>query len=249
MGWLNDRFREIAAAVMVLTRLPFLHFEHSFPAMASAAWAFPLVGGMLGLMIGCVQIMLIRLCGMPSWPAAVICVALGVLMTGALHEDGLADFADAAGGHTTEKKLMIMRDSRIGSFGAVSIVLSLMIRTACIASLTPGGYALGAIISSMAMSRFCVLLIPCFLHPARPEGLGAMMAGIGPVQLAMAAIPTVVLASLAGIHGWLAFLTALLSAWLVGCYARRTLGGFTGDVLGATEQCAVCVAFLVMVCG
>ncbi|AHJ65082.1 Adenosylcobinamide-GDP ribazoletransferase [Granulibacter bethesdensis CGDNIH4] len=249
MGWLSDRFQEIAAAAMVLTRLPILHFKHSFPAMASAAWAFPLVGGMLGLLIGCLQIMLIDLCGMPPWPAAVICVALGVIMTGALHEDGLADFTDAAGGHTTEKKLMIMRDSRIGSFGAVSLMLSLMIRTACIASLPPDGDAMVAIISSMAISRFCILLIPCFLHSARPEGSGAMMAGIGLVQLAMAAIPTVVLASLAGIHGWLAFLTALLSTWLVGRHARRTLGGFTGDVLGATEQCAVCAAFLTMVCG
>ncbi|WP_072572096.1 adenosylcobinamide-GDP ribazoletransferase [Granulibacter bethesdensis] len=249
MGWLNDRFREVAAAAMVLTRLPGLRFEHSFPAMASVAWAFPLVGGMLGLMIGCVQVMLIDLCGMPSWPAAVICVALGVLMTGALHEDGLADFTDAAGGHTTEKKLTIMHDSRIGSFGAVSLMLSLMIRTACIASLPPDGYAVVAMIASLAVSRFCILLIPFFLNPARPEGSGAMMAGIGPVQLGMAAISTVVMASLAGIHGWLAFLAALLSTWLVGRYARRTLAGFTGDVLGATEQCAVCAAFLVMVCG
>jgi adenosylcobinamide-GDP ribazoletransferase len=162
-------------------------------------------------------------------------------VTGAFHEDGLADTADGfGGGRTQARKLEIMRDSRIGSYGTLALILSIVVRIAAVGAL-PVGRAVPLLLAAGAVSR-AAMLLPMSLPPARTDGLGRSLGRVPwPSRLIAVAIAlTVALACLP----WLLALEAMLLAGAAGAaisvYARRRIGGQTGDVLGAACVIAEC---------
>ncbi|MBO0718105.1 MAG: adenosylcobinamide-GDP ribazoletransferase, partial [Rhizobiales bacterium] len=132
-SWLEDRTEEFKASLAFSTRLPLVPTSPTAKAVANAAWAFPVTGLVVGLIGALVYVLAHRL-GLPAWPAAALSVAATLVVTGALHEDGLADTADGfGGGDTLQSKLDIMRDSRTGAYGVCALVLSLLLRIGVLA--------------------------------------------------------------------------------------------------------------------
>jgi adenosylcobinamide-GDP ribazoletransferase len=169
-----------------------------------------------------------------------LAVGAAILLTGGLHEDGLADMADGfAGGGTRDEKLAIMRDSRIGSFGTLALIFSVLCRVAALASLADIGIVMAALVAGHASSRAGMTAVMHALPNARGDGLSAsagrpdrMAAGVG---LAVAAVAALLLLQGAGLIAFVIGAGATAGvAWL----AQRQIGGQTGDVLGATEQVA-----------
>ena len=233
--------RDLAAAFGLLTRLPVGRWAAGADA-ARGVWAYPLAGAAVGA-AGAAVYALLRAAGLGASLAAIWTLAALLLLTGALHEDGLADTADGlGGGRTRERRLEIMRDSRIGSFGALALLLSCAVRIAAVAAL-PHGAVPGALIASGALGRAAMLVPLLLLRPARADGLGASLTRMRPITgaaglalgtaLALLALPlAAALRSLA-----LAVLGGAGAAW----QARRQLGGYTGDVLGATSVVVECL--------
>ncbi len=232
---------ELAGAFMLLTRLPVARLSRQEVPAADCVWAYPVVGAAVGA-IGAAVFALARL-GLPPGIAAILAIAATILATGGLHEDGLADTADGfGGGRTTERKLEIMRDSRIGSYGALALMLSLGLRITALATIAEPKAAAFALIAAGTLGRG-VMLVPLWrLYPARASGLAAPLAGMTPgaacVGLAVAAAPAILVPT--------TLIAALAAAAIVTWLARRQIGGYTGDVLGATEQFAECAVFIAL---
>jgi adenosylcobinamide-GDP ribazoletransferase len=205
--------------------------------VARASWTFPIAGLLVGLAAALVYWLAIRLNVAPQ-PAAALTLAATLLLTGAMHEDGLADTADGLGGSTRERKLEIMRDSRIGTFGACALAISLLLRWSTIADIAEPRYVALALISAHVAARAC---LPAFMHlvpPARPDGLSGG-AGSPPGSSVVAALLLAALCLLFG-FGLTGTVIALLMLALIGFVLARIVtkqfGGQTGDVLGAMEQ-------------
>ncbi len=247
-AWLNGRI-----AVAFLTRLPVSLPAPPEPAQAGylgrAAGMFPLVGAGVGL-LAALAYLGAHGAGLPALACAFIAIGVGTLVTGALHEDGLADVADGlGGGRTRDDRLRIMRDSRIGSFGALAMVFSVGLRAALLAGLPAPGSAAAALIAAAAVSRAPLPAILRWVPPARAEGLAAAAGrpGFPPVAIAgilAAAIAAVVLHPIAaGCVVLAAAGAAAAMAWI----GRRAVGGHTGDILGAAQQMAEMAALAALV--
>lgn len=226
---------------MLLTRLPvgWVIGARPFPEAERCVWAYPLVGALVGA-LGWAVFALCRAMAMPPLLAAVWTVAAMVLVTGGLHEDGLSDVADGfGGGRTRERKLAIMRDSRVGSYGVLALVLAVAVRVVAIASMPFVGPAL---IAAGALSR-AAMVGPALLPAARADGLGAALVVGWRAVLAGAVLGGAI--GVAALPGWLgvgAILVACGAAAGVAGLARGQIGGFTGDVLGGcavVTECAV----------
>jgi adenosylcobinamide-GDP ribazoletransferase len=223
------------------------------PDFARACRMLPLAGAVIGAAGALVLWAGARL-GLPAQVAAGLALAALVYATGAFHEDGLADCADGLGGGATrQRKLEIMKDSRIGAFGGAALVLSLGLRWAALAALlaSHGAGAAGlAMISVAAFSRVAGLVPAVALEPARAEG-AAQAAGKPEGAAAWTAfalaclLPALLLAPVFGARP-LAFALAggFLAAGAMAAMARKQIGGQTGDVAGAAQQLAE-IAFLV----
>ncbi len=246
---------QFAAVWTFFTRLPApAASPANQAALARGAWAFPLVGAVIGA-LGGGAFWLAAWIGLPPWVAATLALALMIVVTGGLHEDGLADLADGfGGGRTREHKLAIMRDSRIGAFGALALIMTLLLRAGALAAMTPAA-ALAALIASAALGRAAATVPLAALPPARDDGLGHD-AGRVPVSLMLAAWALAVLVS-AGVvsalhagalpHFWaLAIIpaVAVAAALSVAALARSQIGGVTGDVAGAAIVAAETAALL-----
>ncbi len=233
-------WQDFALATMFLTRLRLPMRESAgMGALKRASRMFAVVGLFVGLAGGIVYAIAIEL-GFASWIAATLAVGATILLTGALHEDGLADMADGfAGGASRDEKLAIMRDSRIGSFGTLALIFSVLFRVAAIASLADIGIVMAALIAGHAASRAAMTAVMHALPNARSDGLSA---GVGRpdriaavIGLAVVAVAALVLLQGAGL---LAIIVAAGAAAGVAWLAQRQIGVQTGDVLGATEQSA-----------
>ena len=154
--WLAERGREIVAAIAFSTRLPLARVvpaETSSADLAQSIWALPLAGLLVGAVGALVYAIAHRL-GVPAWPAAALTIAATLALTGCLHEDGLADTADGfGGGATRERKLDIMRDSRIGAYGVCALVVSILIRAGVLASLADPGWVAWALLAAHGAGR------------------------------------------------------------------------------------------------
>ncbi|MBE2277010.1 MAG: adenosylcobinamide-GDP ribazoletransferase [Rhodobacteraceae bacterium] len=231
---------DLYSAFSLLTRLPVP--QHGFRGAASA-WAWPLVGGVLGVLAAALALLALRL-GLPPGPAAALALAALALMTGGLHEDGLADTADGLlGGQTRERRLEIMKDSRIGSHGALALGLVLLAQWSALAILIarPGGWT--GLIAAAALSRAAMVAVMAALPPARTGGLSAGAGRPAPQAVAMALLFALLLALACA--GWAALpaaLAAALAAALLARAALRRIGGQTGDILGASQQLAFAAA-------
>ncbi len=205
--------------------------------VARASWTFPIAGLVVGVAASLVYWLAIRVNVAPQ-PAAALALAATMLLTGAMHEDGLADTADALGGATREQKLAIMRDSRIGSFGAMALAISVLLRWSTIADIAEPRYVVLALISAHVAARAC---LPAFMHlvpPARTDGLSSG-AGRPPSSSVIAALLLGALCLLFsfGLTGTVvALLMLACTGFVLARIATKQFGGQTGDVLGAMEQ-------------
>lgn len=242
--------RDFLGAGQFLTRIPLPRQWLGEVALAQAAPYFPLVGALLGLAAAGIDAALRP--HLAPTAAAVASVVFLVLITGALHEDGLADSADAfGGGGTADRVLAIMRDSRIGSYGAIAVALSLLLRIAFIAAL-PDRDALAYFVSAETLSRWSVLPLACVLPSARQSGpsagQGARLARS--VSLTALTIGTLiaVAATVASLHAasWRPWAACLPVTAASGLYFWRRIRGVTGDCFGAAIQL---VAIAVYLCG
>lgn len=236
--------REIAlflCAMQFLTRIPappLAGFQPDWIAR-SARW-FPLVGQMVGAVSALALVVAAGPWG--PWIAALLAVAAGVALTGAFHEDGLADTADGlGGGQTRARRLEIMKDSRLGTYGAVTLGLALALKVAAIASLTQASLltAAVAVVAAHGLGRTAAVTAMAVLpyagdpdlakegRPDRPSAVGVFVA------VAVGLWPLAGLPPLAGLGATAA---GLLVAAIPAGLAWRLLGGRTGDVLGAVEQ-------------
>ncbi len=240
--------REFLGAVQFLTRIPLPQRWLGEVSLARAAPYFPLVGALLGLAAAGIDAA-VRPHLAPTAAAAATVVFL-VLITGALHEDGLADSADGfGGGATADRALAIMRDSRIGSYGAIAVALSLLLRIVLIAAL-PAPDALAYLVTAEMLSRWSVLPLAYFLPSARQggpsAGQGARLAGsISPPAMAIGTLIAAAV-TLASLHAasWRPWMACLLATAASGLYFRRRIRGVTGDCFGAAIQITAIAVYL-----
>ena len=245
--------REAHLAFVLMTRLPLPRLAEPIPAIGRAAWAFPLVGLVVGAVAAAVLLGLLSLGLPPALTAGGALVTL-ILLTGALHEDGLADVSDGIwGGQDRARRLEIMRDSRIGSYGTLALILSVGLRWQALAVLAlHPALASIAIIAIAISSRACITLALAALPAARPDGLGQSASGVDRagviVALVLGLAPVLALAILAGSPAPLFILPFQgLALFALARLALKRLGGQTGDVLGATQQLTEVVGLLVVV--
>ena len=230
--------RSFAAAMGFLTRVPSgVHATGGVPPAASVPW-FPVVGALVGGAVAGVYAAGTEV--FPPLVAGLLGIGAGVLLTGALHEDGLADSADAFGGsHDRDSTLRILRDPRVGTYGAVAIALSVLTRGAGVASLQAWD-ALAALVAAHALSRAAAVGVLGAIEPAADDGLGATYGRlVGPVRaVAGVGIGVGIGVVALGLAGLGAAALAGISAGWVASISRRRIGGVTGDVLGAIQQLA-----------
>jgi adenosylcobinamide-GDP ribazoletransferase len=241
-GLLSD----FAVATAFFTRIAVAPPACRAEPLADAAWAFPLVGAGIGC-VAAFAFLLVQLLGLGDWLAGVLAVLAGVVLTGALHEDGFGDAADGLiGGHDRDQRLAIMRDSRHGTFGVLAIVLSVLLRAAALARIGEAVHAGLALIAAHAASRSLLPLAMRALVPARADGLGATVGRPRtlPATAALVIGLLVTLAALGPARGAIAFGLAGASISTLGMLAHRRIGGYTGDVLGAFQQIGEIVMLL-----
>jgi adenosylcobinamide-GDP ribazoletransferase len=239
---------EIKTGLAFLTRLPLVTDTPSTGAdIARASWTFPVIGAGIGA-IGALAYAIAHGLGLHPFVCGTLAVGATLLITGALHEDGLADTADGfGGGGTREKKLEIMRDSRVGTYGAAALILSILLRAGAIASLAEPALAAAALIAANAGARAAMPVFMRGVGRARPDGLSAE-AGAPPQGSASIAI----LIGLAIVWACLGFGAMLLSLVLVAAalvlmawLSTSQVGGQTGDVLGGVEQASEVLILLI----
>ena len=229
---------DIWAAFSLLTRLP-IPVDHARAGErgAAAAWAFPVVGLVIGAFAGVVAA-LAGWIGLPAGMAAAAALAFLALVTGGMHEDGLADLADAMGGMTVERRLEIMKDSRIGAYGVIALSIALLARWSGMAELSSWTliFTLAAI---GATSRAVMVWLMYAMQPVRENGLSA---GVGKPSretvLVASGIAFTACVLFTGLSGVMLFTLIFAGAMPIYWLAKRTLGGQTGDVLGAAQQSA-----------
>jgi adenosylcobinamide-GDP ribazoletransferase len=240
---------DLTVAFMLLTRLPARKFSRSddVPDMARCVWVFPVVGLAVGLAGGLCYWLASRV-GVPPLLAAAWSLAAMLAITGGFHEDGLADTADGFGGATPARKLEIMRDSRIGSYGALALLLSSLMRLAAVAAVgRPGAVVIGLVLAGM-LGRSAMVLLLLLLPPARPDGMGASMGRPRTASIVVAlaiagAVPFVCLPAGPAV-AVVAFAAGV--ALVVARLAATQISGYTGDVLGASEVAVECVVLTVL---
>jgi adenosylcobinamide-GDP ribazoletransferase len=233
-------------ALVFMTRLPLPPLTTVEPGgLARAMRLFPLVGLIVGA-IGAAAYALAHLV-LPAHIAAVIAIAAIIAVTGSLHEDGLADVADGfGGGGDKARKLEIMRDSRIGTYGLVVVVLGLLLRVGALADLNDSVAVAVTLIAAHTLSRALIPAVMLALPPARADGLGAGAGQPDPAVVGIAATLALLIAAaiLTPAAAAAAVAGATAGAAAVALLARRHIGGQTGDVLGAVEQAAQTAAML-----
>lgn len=243
-------------AFMLLTRLPTgKSAEPDDATVARAVWIFPVVGLLVGAAGGGI-FMLASYLGFGMASAALLAMGMQVLLTGALHEDGLADTADGfGGGRSRERKLEIMRDSRIGTYGVVALILILSLRFTALQDIASNLLSISdeldeavgqnsaviiALMAAGALSRAAMAVVWYLLPPARSDGLAA---GSGTVSFGSAATAAILAALIAfAVLPGFAFVVACAAATVlaiaVAALAQWQIRGHTGDVLGAAQQIA-----------
>jgi adenosylcobinamide-GDP ribazoletransferase len=238
--------RAAAGALTFLTRVP-LGYAGAIDGrdVARGTVLFPVVGAGVGAAAGGVAILLhLRL---PALAAAGIALATAVVLTGGMHLDALADTCDAIGA-TRDRALEIMRDSRVGSFGAAAIAFDVLVRAMAVAVLLTRGGALAALVAAGALSRAASPPLAASLpYPRSEGGPGSVLTGrVSPLAAALAVAVAVGIAFLAaGITGLAMAGGIAVSTICLGFLYRRWLGGATGDCLGAATEIGETVALLV----
>lgn len=240
--------KDVYVSVVFLTRLPAPGWpDAAARKLSTGMWAFPVAGVIVATIAGFVYAICDAL-GMPVYISSLFAVIALIMATGGLHEDGLSDLADGIwGGADPAKRLAIMSDSRIGAFGAIALIVSISGRAAAIATIGQPLFVLGALIAAAAVSRAVIPALMSFGTPAKTEGLGASAGKPAAAAWGSALLLAAVICAIAAPAGWFAcMIAAAAGAALVSWFARRNLGGYTGDVLGAAQQVAELFALTVI---
>jgi len=215
--------------------------------VARAIWATPVAGLLVGL-IGAAVYTIANGLGLTAGASAVLALAATIFVTGALHEDGLADTADGlGGGRTRERKLDIMRDSRIGTYGTCALLVSFGLRWSALAAIADPWAVAAALLAAHAASRAGVPAFMWLVKPARSDGLSAA-AGRPPRQSVAIALGLGVLCLVFGLgvsKALIGLILLSLAGVVVGRLAVRQIGGQTGDILGALQQISEIAILLV----
>ena len=241
---------DVLRALSFLTRLPWPGSgRHEASDLSRGIKAFALAGAIIGALGGAVYA-LAAWVGLPPLLAALLAIALLLLITGGLHEDGLADLADAfGGGRNPEAKLAIMRDSRLGSFGALALIMALALRVGALSTLAEPGTVVLALMASQGLSRATLPWAMALATPASTHGLAAALTRPDRAELLVLSLTALALAVL--LLGWTAGLSALLAgslgALLILGLALKQIGGYNGDVLGAQQQVSEIFILLTLV--
>jgi adenosylcobinamide-GDP ribazoletransferase len=234
--------RGFIGALQFLTRVP-IRTSSEIPASRSVPW-FPTVGALIGAAVGGTAAGMMEL--VPAAVAAAVAVLAGVVLTGAFHEDGLADMADAvAGGFTRERRLEILKDPRHGSYGVAALSGSIVLRIVSVASLGPAA-AFAGLVSAHSLGRAAATVTIVTEPSDGRHGLGAEVArDVAPLAAIIGALVGLAFAVLA-VGWWAAVLVPVVGATtlVTVALARRALGGVSGDVLGAVEQAGECAALI-----
>ncbi|MFK7881419.1 adenosylcobinamide-GDP ribazoletransferase [Roseobacter sp.] len=230
--WLLD----ILVAGLLLSRLPLPRLpQAAFANPARAVWAYPLIGAILGsIAVSCA--LLLTALGLPTAFAAGVLLAALMLTTGGMHEDGLADTADGFwGGFDQKRRLEVMKDSHLGTYGLLALIIVTGLRWSAYATLLPLG--LLPIVAVAALSRSAMPCLMIALPHARQTGLSHSVGRPGerPTILGLGTAFTLA-AACVGAPALLGLLAALLIAACIGVLSHIKIKGQTGDVLGATQQ-------------
>ena len=210
-------------------------------------WAFPIVGVLIAA-VGSAVFGFCNLLGLPMFVAALFTVVTMIIATGGLHEDGLSDLADGVwGGADPQQRLSIMSDSRIGAYGTIALIASVGSRTAAIAAISDPTLVLGALVAACAVSRGMMPIIMTVSRPAKGDGLGASAGTPAKSACAISLLLAFAITMLSAPGGWLiCMIAAAMGVFLVSWLAQRTLGGYTGDSIGASQQLAEIFALAII---
>jgi len=253
-GTVEEWMAALGESATFFTRLPFSFGRAPRFRLAQRLPTLPVLGLGVGLAAG-IDLAIAQWLGAGPILAAFVGLLTALVITGALHEDGLADTADALGpvGASVERRLEILRDSRIGAFGALALIFSVGVRVAALAQIAArdAGLALLALVAAHVLSRAAIAWPMGALEPARDDGLGA---GAGQpttndvgVTLAIGGgLAILMLIGVSPMAAVLAPAAVFAVAWGVVPLARERFGGYTGDVLGATQQMAEIAALVVV---
>jgi adenosylcobinamide-GDP ribazoletransferase len=236
-------------AVSFLTRVPTGTGARRPEELAGFVPWFPVVGAGVGLAVAAIYAG--SRAFLPPLPAASLAVVAGIALTGAFHEDGLGDTADAFGGHhDRDATVRILKDPRLGTFGVLAVAASLLLRVGAVAALAPAA-ALAALPAAHALSRAVAVATMTALPAAGDTGLGAtyVLALSRRRALTGAAAGLALALALLGVAALWAAAAAALAAFLLGRLAVRRIGGVTGDVLGAIQQLGEILVLLALVSG
>jgi adenosylcobinamide-GDP ribazoletransferase len=235
---------DIAVAFQFLTQLPVPPVTFAPDGLARSVKFFPLVGLVIGSGAALLEKVLAPHLGRPASAVAVLLYL--VLITGCLHEDGLTDVADSLGGWNPEQRVAILRDSRIGTYGAAALVFSLLSRAVLLAGL-PLEHLTAYLISAHVLCRWSTLPLSYYLPPARDsEGQGARIASLTSASsLIVGSVITIVTVMVALRKAAIApVLSAIAIPLLSGFFYMRKFGGVTGDCFGATNQLTEIAVYL-----
>ena len=244
---LSQLAADLSAAVLFCTRLPVPGAATiTGTDIARAGWALPIAGAIVGLIAAAVY-WLARLADVPPFPAAGLAMVASLVVTGCLHEDGLADVADSFGASTRERKLEIMRDSKIGTYGVCALFMSLLLRSAALATIADPALAAPVLVAAHMAARAGMPLFMRLVPPARDDGLSVGV-GAPPRESAIAAvlIGIVALGIGLGLAAGVCALALMAAAFVfLAWLCTRQIGGQTGDILGALEQIGEIIVLLV----
>ena len=250
------QLRLFFTALQFFSRLPIPRWVGFDPAwLNQASRYFPLVGGEVALITGAVYVVAFKF--FPPAIAVILSVAAGIYATGAFHEDGFADMCDGfGGGMTRERVLEIMKDSRIGAYGAIGIFCLLLLKCATLTHMPPFG-VLAALLVAHPMSRLMAVSLIWRLDYARAEGKSKPLAQkMRTMEFAIAAVTALLPALILIYMGWLSWtmlisgfaLALVATVWLARKFVRR-IGGYTGDCLGAVQQVTEAIFHLCVLAG
>lgn len=248
-AWPRTLASDLKIGILFCTRLP---FHSSFPIsgrdVARASWTLPLAGALIGI-LGGLTYWAVHHLGVAPQSAAMLALAATLAITGGLHEDGLADTVDGfGGGKSPERKLDIMRDSRIGTYGVCALATSLILRWSALATIAEPLHVTVALVAAHTSARAILPIFMRIVPPARVDGLSAQ-AGSPPWASVVVAGVLGAIALALGLGPMGAIIGLCLLSLAGACMARltiRQIGGQTGDVLGALEQAGEILVLLTM---
>ncbi len=250
---LLNQYRELIAALRFLSVLPapgnalLFDKDETDPRLIIGCEYFPLVGLLLAIVLWLLALLFSRL--LPQLALSALIVVALVILTGGLHLDGLMDTCDGLfGGRTRERKLEIMRDSRVGSFGVLGALCILLLKFALLASIPTHSLPL-ALLLAFPAARWSMALALHVFPPARATGLGAAYHhAITTKRLLITGLVALVIALLIGqLTGLIAWITGSLVSLVIGLFITKNIGGITGDSCGAINETVEVAILLVLV--